>query len=181
MGLALLIVLMLCFGVGAAAAFGPGWMLRPALQVEAGLVVVAGLTGVGTVLQRLWRRRWPGDLGWALGVGGLGLGLALVTFALGQGPGIYPEVVERTLDLWGFAVGSGGVAGAMAALVLGGVATASPRRGVAGAGLGIALGGLLALQPLLGRLGLPTVGPLGLLGALLAIFALRLIHRQRPG
>ncbi len=181
MGLVVLILLVLCFGAGAVAAFGPGWLLRPSLQVEAGSMVAVGTALAGAVLQRLWRRHWPGGLGWTLCVAGLGLGIALASFALGQGPGIYPEVVERTLDPWGFVIGSGGLAGAMAALVFGVVATASPRRGVAGAGLGLALGGLLALQPLLGRLGAPTVGPLGLLGALLALLALRLMHSRRPG
>ncbi len=178
MGAAFLASIVACFLLGGAVAFVPWVSWRQGLQVELGLVVLCALLALGWALQWLGRRR-PEDGSWTILLGAFALLLVSLTFFTGEGPGLYPEAVDHSIDLFAWWVAGGGVAAALVAMIFGALGTREQSLLLILAGVLLGCGGLLSLQPMLAAAGQPTVGPLGLGVAVLALAASKLT--RRPG
>ncbi len=116
---------------------------------------------------------------WAVVPALLAVLLVTLSFLFSVGPGQPPPLEHSTVDLPHWLASSVGLAGALACIGFGGLLTYSGSRWLHAAGVVFLVIGLFSVQPALKARGLPYLGPLGAVAALLILLGGALLVARR--
>lgn len=159
--------LVLLVGAGAAYLPSPYWVRALYAALTGAPLFAVFVVTWGVTRFVLGERAAP--WAWSMIGAGLGVGLVVLSVVVEPGPGRMPQVGPVRIDLPLWAASAAGLAGAIAAVGFGIAATGCVDRRVALVGACVAAGAFLTLQPAMQDLGIPTVGPIGLAVAVLAV------------